>query len=133
MKLNAIGPYQFISLASVPRGAARQVEVTERPGVDGSGVVRTGRRGRPLQLASTVDVASQAVALELSLAYRELIGADPVELIWNNAFFTAAGYAFLVLDVEAQDCRQLAASVGGLNQGLGLLIAQWTLLPIPIP
>lgn len=130
---NWIGDFQFISLREVPVGIARRLEVIERPAVDGSGIRRVGRGGRPMSLRSNVDPATFAAAEGLMHLYRELIGANPVPLVWNDVPSLSNGYLVLVLDVVPAGCRAIVTSVGGLNGGLGQLEADWTLLPVPIP
>lgn len=131
--VNAIGPYQFVTLSGVPRGIARQLEVIERAGVDGSGIQRTGRRGRPFRLRSLVDCNSFAEADVMVEAYRLLIGEAPVELVWNGRQSSLKGYLVVVLDVEPVDVAALVTAVGGLT-GLGVahIVAEWTLLPVYI-
>lgn len=134
MPLNhSIGEYQFVSLREVPVGTARQLDILERPAVDGSGVRRTGRRGRPMTLRSLVDASSFADAESLLQAYRELIGADPVALVWNGIPSVQNGYLVVVLDVVPVGCRAMVASVGGLTGGgLGQLEVDWAVLPVPL-
>ncbi|MBL9125832.1 MAG: hypothetical protein JNG90_19480 [Planctomycetaceae bacterium] len=130
---NAIGNFEFISLREVPFGLSRQLELIERAGVNGTGIRRTGIRGRPIQLRSHVDTPDTASAIEQLELYRALIGADAVNLIWNDVPSYDAGYAVVVLDVVPVTARGVVSAVGGLlGGGLGRLEADWTLQPVPL-
>ena len=103
-----------------------ELEIWTRPGVDGAGARKTGYRGRPFQLRSVHYVADWLATQEALIAYQQLIGEDPVEVIQHdNSFGT-----FLVLDVEqlpeTHACYNVIGSIVDDPQVLQYCL--WTLL-----
>ena len=130
--VNKIGPYAFITLRGQPDALKQRLEIVMRRGVNGVGLFRTGIRGEPFSLESAVDAASKAAARTYFRNYKQLIGADPVDLIWSDLELeTGGGFQVAVLDVVPLDIRTLASSSGGLNPpSLGWIEARWKLIPI---
>jgi len=131
---NKIGPHAFIRIAGPLEGAVRQVEILRRSGVDGVALWDTGERGRPVRVVAEVDVQDRITAELKMQEFREMIGTDPVEVIWNDIPFTAvAQVKFSVLDVRKVRSFRILTSSGGLVAGAqAFLISQWVLIPIPV-
>jgi len=135
--LYQIGDYAFLTLAGHPTGLSEELEQVVRKGVDGTALVRTGRRGKPFQLTSRVDMPNKAQARFLFDRYQLLQGADPVEVIVNDINFNYLNCLFAVIDVEPVDIFEMPNATPGLNTPGGTLVgiveARWTLLAVPIP
>lgn len=135
---NQIGPYRVIAFEGDPGTLREWVELVRRPGVDGTGIWRTGRRGREFRLTSKVDAVDPAHARRILRDYTTLIGANPVRLIWDSIDLVAAeGVLVAVLDVQPAGragVRGIGAAAGGLlSQPAGYLAADWRLMPIAAP
>ena len=134
----SIGGYELVTLSGlndrgepppIPRPLLLPIV---RPGVDGAGFVRLGNQAEPAQLYSAVDVATSAAADVLYIAYRSLIGEDPVDIVWRDVSWSALhATVFQILDVRLLNCRRLAAASGGLNGGNYWVEALWTVHPLP--
>lgn len=59
---NSIGGYTFFDLLGVIYASQQQVELIDRPGVDGSGARLTGKRGKPFSLVSVTYYANFTAA-----------------------------------------------------------------------
>ena len=132
--MNSIGEYVFIGLHGNPDPPKEAVEIMERPGVDGIGVWRLGRWGKPFFMRSQVDVASMAAAAVLLGRYRDMIGQDPVSMIQDNVDSAACGFLVVVEDVRQERCHAIENSTGGINPpSLAWLEAGWRLRAVAIP
>lgn len=137
MAYSFVGPYGFITLHRTddPRGGPllprEQCEPINRPGVDGTAILRTGRRSEPFQMRSFVDVASLAVVPTATQAYQSLIGTI-VNVIWQDTDFAATyGVKFAVLDcVVARSGRLLARAGGAVAGSTAYMDLTWTLQPV---
>lgn len=128
---NRIDTFEFLSLVGNPEPLKRQVELLARAGVDGVTAVRTGARGVRFTLQSRVDAADRAAARSLFLSYRNLIGQDPVELVWYDLPAIAEEFRVLVLDVRPVAAKSLLSASGGLNPpGLGFVVCDWDLVAV---
>jgi hypothetical protein len=128
LPVNSIGVFTFLSLEGSVEALKQELELVRRPGVEGVGLWKTGVRGRPFRLRSKANPASKAAARSLFRLYCNLIGADPVRLVWSDIRLEATErFRVAVLDVRQVDCRTLASSSSGL---LGWLEADWDLIPI---
>lgn len=133
MATNSIGEFGFLSLIGHPPGIQQELELLQRPGVNGVGLWKTGFRGRPFRLRSLVDAQSKEDAREYYTLYCELIGADPVQLIYSDHDSEDEGYRVAVLSVTPLDIRALANSAGGLNSpSLGWIECDWDLVSVAI-
>lgn len=139
MAIYSLGNYFFVRFARVDDPAAPpaivqgEVEVVERKGVDGAGILRTGRRGKAFQMRSGLDWPNRALADQAQDGYAAMIGQQRFNLVWGSTDYLAVhNCQYLVLDVQSQKIQRLSASVGGLSPG-GLFWheALWTLLPVP--
>lgn len=90
---------QFDDLTGSVLLRAEELEVLNRPGVDGSGVRKLGRRGRTFQLQSVVYAPSFEWAKTAIEFYNTLPGMDPLYLIKQSVQYGS----FLVLRVTPDD------------------------------
>jgi len=126
-----IGNFEFLDLQGNPDSLKEQIEVTIRPGVDGIAVWKTGVRGKPFTLRSVVDALDVFHARQLFKAYADLVGADPVQLIWADMAAADDNVLIVVLDVRPISIRQIAGGVGGLNPpSCGWCECDWDLILI---
>ena len=139
MALYQLGDYQFVTLHCVenpdsPPPIVQETTISiDRPGVDGSLVMRTGQRGKPFQMVSGVDVQNKSGADNAQDAYGKMVGFRRFEMTWANSNYTDLHQTrFIVLDVKVQKVKRLGAVVGGVNANSNFwLEALWTLLPVP--
>ncbi|HEY4760950.1 MAG TPA: hypothetical protein VIH42_10260 [Thermoguttaceae bacterium] len=113
--LYKIGNFRFLALQGNPDVFKEQLEVIMRPGVDGLAIWQTGSRGRPFTLRSVVDAVDIFHARNLFYEYAQLIGADPVIMIWSDMSTLNDDCKVAVLDVRAAVIRSILGGVGGLN------------------
>lgn len=140
MGYSYVGQYGFITLHRVddPRGGPllprEQCEVINRPGVDGTAVLRTGKRSDPFSMRAFVDVASLAVVPLATQSYQALIGTV-VNVIWQDVDYQATyGVKFAVLDcVVSRSARLLARAGGAVSGSTAYLEVVWTLQPMLEP
>lgn len=129
--LNKIGDFEFLSLVGNPEALKRKVEMHSRAGVDGVTLTRCGKFGTKITLQSRVDAANRDAARALYRQYLNLIGADPVTLLWWQIQSSAESWKAAVLDVRQVAARRLVVASGGLNSpGLGFLICDWDIVAI---
>ncbi len=135
MLQQAIGQFAFLDLMGNPEPVKRQIGALARAGVNGHTIIDDGERGRPFQLVSRVDQADLAQGRATFRQYCTLLGADPVDLVWQDLDLVTESYQVLVLDVAQRALHALAwGSVGGLHPpSLAWLECEWTLLAIAIP
>lgn len=110
---NSINGFLFLEMQGPPYLRQQQLEIIERPGVDGSGVRRLGKRGKPFQLQTTNYLADFSEAHNAMLAYKDLVGDDPVSLTRR----TVSEGTFLVLEVVERNCYAIFNSLGGFDGG----------------
>lgn len=128
---NKIGDFQFISLSQPPQPVLERLEILARPGVNGVAIRKTGRRGEPFPLVSTVDHRSLQAAIDEIKKYARLVDDDPVSVTWSGIGLDAMGIKCQVLAVRPLRLSGLATAVGGLNPpSRALLVCVWDLLPI---
>ena len=113
---NQIGSYQFIDLAGNPQDVRRAIGLLARPGVPGVTLVDDAERGTPFVLRSKVDCLDFADCRARYRQYLALIGADPVNLVWQDLSYADDSLLVAVLDVQLAVMKPLAfGSSGGLN------------------
>lgn len=119
-------------MTPMPALCATQLEVVERPGVDGSAFWDMGRKGQPCTVRTAVDAASIDAAQTLFKSYVDVIDEAPVEVVFAGKAFSSLGSKYQVLAVRCLTVAACSAIVGGLNQSsLAWLEAEWTLKPVP--
>lgn len=137
MGYSYVGPYGFISLHRTddPRGGPlvprEQCEVINRPGVDGTGVMKMGRRSEPFQMRAFVDVLNLNIVPTAVQSYQSLIGTV-VNVVWQDLDYGAAyGCRYAVLDCVCQSSRRVLARAGGAVAGSTAVVEiLWTLQPM---
>lgn len=136
----SLGDYTFLTFGrldnpdSPPGLCGETTRLIEREGVTGSGLIRCGRRGKPIQYRSTSDYSTMAKALAAQSGYDEMIGEKKFTLVWADQDFAQINKAqYLVLDVETVAIKRLSAMAGGLTgaQSGYLVEAVWTLVAVP--
>lgn len=135
MGYNAIGNYQFTRIEGEPLVIARQGSLLSRPGVDGVGAVRTGRRGQPFTLRTAVDQPSLWAASQTFAEYQQLKWGDPVEIVIDSVDYLQFGARYLVMEVQPLRKIPTFGAVGVLwysfaGVGGAYLEAEWQLCPI---
>lgn len=133
MAISAIGPFSFISMRGSPDPIKMRGELIMRPGVDGVGAIRHGRRGTPFVVETMSDATSKQAARSLFRLYTELVFADVQPIGWSGIDLTGEQFGVLVLDVRPVEIGALAGSTPGLYPpSLGYVIAQWDLVAIEL-
>lgn len=128
---NAIGNFTFIALLGNPVPPKGQPQVIARPGVDGVGIWRSGKRGEPFKMVSQVDAPSMRVARNAMAAYVASIEQNPVALIQDDYDYSSEGWKVVVLDVVQRQCHAIISAVGGINPpSLAYLEAEWALVAV---
>lgn len=134
MPYDSIGQYEFLALHGNPEGPREMLEVLSRAGVDGLAFWRTGVRGRPFTLRSSVDLVSLAEAHYCFSLYQQLVGENIVPLVWGGIAFTGYGWQVKVLDVRLVSARAVIGVVGGMSPpSYGWLVADWELVAVQQP
>lgn len=110
---NTIDNFHFLGMEGAPHLRQEELEIFERPGVDGSGVRKLGARGKPFEVRTTNYVASFTVAKELMDQYKALAGEDPVEWIRQSV----SEGTFLVLAVRETARYAIFNALGGFDGG----------------
>ena len=109
---------------------AEQIEILSRPGVDGSGARRLGKRGEPFELTSVVYGPNWAWAKAGQLYYKAMVGQDPFYVIKQSVNWGT--YILLGVNIVRTEA---VVSVCGNAIGYELystleirLVARWQLL-----
>ena len=123
--VNQIGPFQFVTLDGVPALPFEHADPIERPGVDGTGFIKTGKRGEEFELTTGVDVTNWAAALVLEDAYRQIANAGTYAIIKCGVGYSSLGVAFVIRSVMVTEKFKVANSAGGLVAGLAYVRARW--------
>jgi hypothetical protein len=125
---NAIGPFQMLFIEGQILLPVMMSERVERPGVNGVGMLRTGRRGPQFKLRSKVDALDIFDADNLLREYESIVGGDPILIAQNDIPFTQGFYVEAMIPVV---CRAIVGGVGGLNENPGAWVeADWHLSAI---
>lgn len=129
MTTNSIGQYQFAVLQGVPGVLTDNVQVIQRPNVDGIALRGLGYRGTPFTVRSVTDVDDLDDGRQTLVTYLTLVGADPVQLIINDVdYYSNEGLNVAVLRVAQERLTKATSIVGGLTGNPGaVLYCQWML------
>ena len=125
--VNQIGKFTFDHMIGEIAPSREQVEIFQRPGVDGLGFRTYGKRGQPFQVETRRYEASDPLARAVRDLYLELIGTAPVKVAKRSVLQSGL---FKVLDVSTTSIAQRTSVVGStivLNPTV-VLICQWTLV-----
>lgn len=135
--LNQLGDFTFVSFhRPEDRGAPPEIitqtcETIQRPGCDGTGVIRLGQKATAFQMRSLATCVSMAAAVHLASLYKEYVGDGPYGIIWGGANYTSLyDVVYVPLDVQITKLRRLSASTDGSQ---ACVEALWTLQPIVTP
>lgn len=129
-----IGEFEFLSL-TFPELFKERPIVMDRPGVEGSAVWLTGRRGKPFTVRSTTDCQDLTDATLLLREYRDSIGGDPIDAGWNGLSITNDEEKLIVVDVRPVPGRifRMAGATPGLRPpSLAWLECDWDLLLVKV-
>lgn len=132
----SLGNFTFLTLARTDNTAGppdfprERLEVVERPGINGTGLILLGVKGRPFSVRGVVPVTSRPVGLDLVAAYHASITGDILTLIWADENITVEyGIGFQIVDVLEANVQGLAASSNGAG---ALVTVTLSLLPVVI-
>lgn len=138
---NSLGPFEFVAFhvpsdhGAPPDLLQVQGDLVQRAGVDGSSVMRLGRKGNPFQMRSGIDLLSLSDALVTLNAYKSYVNFEPLALVWGGIDFHASfGTDYLPIAVEPIRIRRISGGAGGQygSTAAAWLEALWTLVPIAI-
>jgi hypothetical protein len=117
--------FQFLEMTGQIAYRQQGLEIIERFGVNGSGVRKTGKRGRPFEIITLNYELSFADARDKLIEYKTFVGDDPVKLMkWG-----VDSGRFLVLSVEEKDCHAILNPLGGLyGDEQCCQVVSWTFL-----
>lgn len=134
MSAYQLGDFEFLSL-DFPGLFKERPLVLDRPGVEGSAVWLTGKRGKLFTVRSTVDCRDLTDATMLLTEYRDSIGGDPVDMVWDNQAVTTEETKIVVLDVRTVPGRvfRMAGATPGLRPpSLAWLEVEWDLILVKV-
>lgn len=134
LPVSKIGIHSFMSLRGQLEPPRAALEVDQRPGVDGSEILYTGKRGSPFTLVSLVDCASYADAQDVFNQYKAVqldLIAGGLPVVQSDYSTNAHGYVCKTLAIRLLGIRQAPVIVGGLIYTSGAILeVEWTLLSI---
>lgn len=139
MSVNSLGEFAFVSFANPNDAGAPPLLVSmegglqQRPGVDGSSVMRLGVKGQPFPMKSCVDCLTFAGANDELSEYMAAVNDEPLLLIWGSVnYFTSYQTMYLPIRCEPIRIRRISGCAGGINGSTATawLEALWTLLPL---
>ncbi len=123
--VNQIGLFQFVTLDGVPVLPFEHADAIERPGVDGTGFVKTGIRGEEFELTTGVDVVNWASALAAENAYRQIANNAIYNIVKGGISYSTLGVGFVIRSVTVTEKFKIANAVGGLYAGSAYVRARW--------
>lgn len=134
MAAYGIGIFDFVRWEGPPPPLVKQhVATFNKIGLPGISAQRTGIHGDPFEVMLTSVFATQANQITVEEAYRDLIGADPVQVKWNNLNFLMQYYhLYLVTGVETMRIKAHPLLVGpGYSYAGGYLVqTRWSMVPV---
>ena len=123
--VNQIGPFQFVTLDGVPALPFEHADTIERPGVNGTGFLKTGKRGEEFEITTGVDVATWADAMTVEDDYRNLAHSGVVNITKSGMSYGTIGVGFVIRSVQVVEKFRVANSAGGLVAGGAYVRAKW--------
>lgn len=127
----SIGTHRFVEIVGDPDVLKEQIEIIQRPGVDGTLLRKMGKQGVPFQFLSRVDCQDLADGRDRLQAYAELIGGPAVAMVWSDRNLNIESAMVSVLDVQPRLLKKIGPASGGLNPPSDAwLEAIWTLILI---
>lgn len=139
MSVFAIDSWGFSNwLGQPPRLVNNHVRIFTKPGENGISAQLLGIHGDPFEVELHSAWPDQASLLLAENGYRFLIGASPVNVLYNNVhYYSAFGHRYLVLNVTTtQQSRHprlissLPAPYGYDYVGGWLMKSRWVLQPV---
>lgn len=138
MAINRINNFYFIKFerpgnpGAVPELLGQELDIIQRPGVNGTAISLEGVKGRPFQMTSGVDTPTRSAAENLRLLYLTIQGNQKVDLVFNDVDYASFhGVRYVVESVEAPIIKRLSAAVGGLSVSSNFwLQVTWNLIPV---
>lgn len=122
---NSIGAYQFASIRGAIFKPQEQLEILTRPGVNGNGLRRLGRRGKPFELVTVAFYADLTAAKTALEDYQTLPGS--VALTLTRSGVDHGDYN--VLEVQEVDTFAVTTPCGNADPtATACMILKWTLL-----
>jgi len=125
MPTSSIGAHVFTSMSPQPQTAGQRLQPETKAGVNGVGFWKLGVHGQEYQLTTVAVASTFAAAVAVEAAYRALINAGPVLVMYGGQ---AIGYA-IVMDVTSNAERVLVAH-GIYGTGHAIATATWRLIPV---
>lgn len=107
-----------------------------RTGVDGTGKVRTGKRGQQFQVVTDEDLITSLAARALVPLYAKLPFSGPVRVVWEGVdYATVFSHLYLIDDAEVLSIRTMPRLIGPSYDYLGgaRISVRWTMTPLYIP
>ena len=123
--VNQIGPFQFVTLEGVPSLPFERADAIERPGVPGTGFVKTAIKGEEFELTTGVDVVDWAAALVAEDTYRQIANVGAFSITKGGVSYSALGVVFVIRSVNVTEKFKVANSAGGLVAGRAYVRARW--------
>jgi hypothetical protein len=120
---NSIGTAEFQDLVGTIYPRQAQIELIDRPGVDGVGARNTGTKGKPFKLVSVTYHANFAAAASAMTDYIALKSSLQI-LVRNDEVFGSA----LVQDVTEATPPQAVYNVAGAIGAQCRAEVEWTLV-----
>ena len=118
--------FAFLRAEGVIEGAQQQLQMEDRPGVDGFLVWLMGKKGAPFQMQTQADFASRENALAAYAAACNAVGQKRVLFRFGNNLGQV-----VVLGVSQLAIQPARTAIGGLNLSQGgngfVLTLGWTL------
>ena len=128
--VNRIGEFLFLTLKGEIQTKREHVRTLTRAGVEGIAFALDGIWGEPFDLESQLDHLSVVKADEAHQEYLELLGKDPVDLVYTSTTFGTVK----VVDIQQGGLETVGCMVGGFNIPLGgagyIARTIWTLVHI---
>ena len=120
-----IGPHTFEDLQGNLIKRGEKLEIFSRPGIDGVGARKTGKRTGPFTVTSVHYVLDFQAARDAVTTYQAMRGVDPVEVIQHSI----SHGTYLVVDVQ-QVRVEAVLGVGStlVTDPEVRQICQWTLI-----
>lgn len=139
MAANFLGEFPFVTfnntvgLSGAPLLLRQENEIIQRPGVNGTGIRRTGVKGVTFQMVSTRDNSNQALAAQEYNLYTVLTQEDAQPIRFKGLDYDSFGVLYVVVDVSDPLIMPLRNKVGGLlgtQESAVKLTVTWTLVPV---
>ena len=134
LPVNTIGSETFRIMRGQIGSYQNQIEIIERPGLNGAIVRRMAKRGDPFTLETWVDTATIVSGRSNFNDYETLMAGDPQVLVWNDYnIFTQDALKIAILGVTLVSLNAAFNIVNPVNAVVdGFIInARWSLRLVP--